>query len=129
MSELQRPNTPPEDQVLKDPEKVEYPETDSGDPSILPDEDAEKATPPTPTHVEPPDGGAVAWLVVLGTWCTSICSFGWLNSMLTSHHMCANTYTDNVQVLEFFRSTIKTNCSLPTHLAPSHGFRRFKSSS
>lgn len=28
-----------------------------------------------------PDGGMVAWLVVLGAWCTSFCSFGWINSM------------------------------------------------
>lgn len=29
---------------------------------------------------EAPDGGAAAWLVVLGAWCTSFCSFGWINS-------------------------------------------------
>lgn len=28
----------------------------------------------------PPDGGMRAWLVVLGAWCTSFCSFGWINS-------------------------------------------------
>ncbi|KAI8309488.1 Fujikurins efflux protein [Colletotrichum sp. SAR11_59] len=28
-----------------------------------------------------PDGGATAWLVVLGAWCTSFCSFGWVNSV------------------------------------------------
>jgi hypothetical protein len=28
-----------------------------------------------------PDGGLTAWLVVLGAWCTSFCSFGWINSM------------------------------------------------
>jgi hypothetical protein len=28
-----------------------------------------------------PDGGTAAWLCVLGAWCTSFCSFGWLNSM------------------------------------------------
>lgn len=27
-----------------------------------------------------PDGGTAAWLVVLGAWCTSFCSFGWINS-------------------------------------------------
>lgn len=27
-----------------------------------------------------PDGGAAAWLCVLGAWCTSVCSFGWINS-------------------------------------------------
>ncbi|KAH8687045.1 major facilitator superfamily domain-containing protein [Ilyonectria robusta] len=30
---------------------------------------------------EIPDGGATAWLVVFGTWCTSFCSFGWINSV------------------------------------------------
>ena len=28
-----------------------------------------------------PDGGLQAWLVVLGVWCTSFCSFGWINSV------------------------------------------------
>ncbi|KAG6040620.1 hypothetical protein E4U41_007684 [Claviceps citrina] len=28
-----------------------------------------------------PDGGTLAWLVVLGAWCTSFCSFGWINSV------------------------------------------------
>ncbi|PKS12587.1 hypothetical protein jhhlp_000795 [Lomentospora prolificans] len=28
-----------------------------------------------------PDGGAAAWLVVLGAWCTLFCSFGWINSV------------------------------------------------
>ncbi|KAH9217959.1 major facilitator superfamily transporter [Leptodontidium sp. 2 PMI_412] len=30
-----------------------------------------------------PDGGVTAWLVVFGAWCTSFCSFGWLNSIGT----------------------------------------------
>lgn len=28
----------------------------------------------------PPDGGAAAWLVVLGAWCCSFSSPGWINS-------------------------------------------------
>ncbi|KAH8822093.1 putative MFS transporter [Xylogone sp. PMI_703] len=28
-----------------------------------------------------PDGGAEAWMVVAGAWCTSFCSFGWINSI------------------------------------------------
>ncbi|KAH7161959.1 hypothetical protein B0J13DRAFT_614645 [Dactylonectria estremocensis] len=28
-----------------------------------------------------PDGGLAAWLVVFGAWCSSFCSFGWLNSV------------------------------------------------
>ncbi|KAH6894529.1 major facilitator superfamily domain-containing protein [Thelonectria olida] len=35
----------------------------------------------TDTVDEIPDGGATAWLVVFGTWCTSFCSFGWINSV------------------------------------------------
>jgi hypothetical protein len=33
-------------------------------------------------HLQPqfPDGGAKAWLVVLGCWCTSFASFGIVNS-------------------------------------------------
>jgi hypothetical protein len=26
------------------------------------------------------DGGLTAWLVVLGAWCASFCSYGWINS-------------------------------------------------
>lgn len=33
----------------------------------------------------PPDGGLAAWSVVLGAWCTSYCSFGWLNSRTIQH--------------------------------------------
>ena len=28
----------------------------------------------------PPDGGTAAWLVVLGGWCCSFNSMGWMNS-------------------------------------------------
>ncbi|KAF7539504.1 hypothetical protein G7054_g2086 [Neopestalotiopsis clavispora] len=28
-----------------------------------------------------PDGGAAAWLTVLGVWCVAFCSFGWINSI------------------------------------------------
>jgi len=30
----------------------------------------------------PPDGGTGAWLAVLGAWCCSFTSFGWMNSKL-----------------------------------------------
>ncbi|KAJ0412993.1 major facilitator superfamily domain-containing protein [Aspergillus carlsbadensis] len=36
---------------------------------------------PQPDLHTPPDGGVVAWLVILGCWCASFCSFGWLNSV------------------------------------------------
>lgn len=40
--------------------------------------------PAKPAGSGAPDGGLEAWLVVLGAWCTSFCSFGWINSMLLS---------------------------------------------
>lgn len=33
-----------------------------------------------PSHEDAPDGGLTAWLVVLGAWCSSFCSYGWINS-------------------------------------------------
>ncbi|KID91786.1 Major facilitator superfamily domain, general substrate transporter [Metarhizium guizhouense ARSEF 977] len=42
--------------------------------------DEEKA-PSTPEEPVVADGGTVAWLVVLGAWCVSFCSFGWINSV------------------------------------------------
>ena len=40
----------------------------------------EEAAAPAGYKSDAPDGGVQAWLVVLGAWCTSFCSFGWLNS-------------------------------------------------
>lgn len=40
----------------------------------------EKTGPPAFVN-DAPDGGTAAWLCVLGAWCTSFCSFGWLNSV------------------------------------------------
>ncbi|RSL47606.1 hypothetical protein CEP54_013309 [Fusarium duplospermum] len=36
---------------------------------------------PNPIPDGPPDGGAAAWLVVLGAWCCSFSSPGWINSV------------------------------------------------
>ncbi|PSR93680.1 putative monocarboxylate transporter [Coniella lustricola] len=72
-----------------------YDETTSGADSVLAAEnpeptgnwssqDAEKAAPPAAAWgSDAPDGGWTAWLVILGVWCTSFCSFGWLNSVGT----------------------------------------------
>lgn len=43
----------------------------------------EKPAQPAPWGSDAPDGGSTAWLVVLGAWCTSFCSFGWLSSMIS----------------------------------------------
>ncbi|KAH6657801.1 major facilitator superfamily transporter [Truncatella angustata] len=48
-----------------------------------PERDAEQGLdePASYPGSDAPDGGIVAWLVVLGAWCTSFCSFGWINSV------------------------------------------------
>jgi hypothetical protein len=46
----------------------------------------DKNTAETGEGSEAPDGGAAAWLVVLGAWCTSFCSFGWINSKFPETH-------------------------------------------
>lgn len=55
----------------------DVPYTDNTYPSEKTDE--EKAAPANEAPVAP-DGGLVAWSVVLGAWCVSFCSFGWINS-------------------------------------------------
>ena len=39
------------------------------------------------------DGGTAAWLVVLGAWCVSFCSYGWINSMSQSLLTSTSTLT------------------------------------
>ena len=55
------------------------------EPSVVAEADLEKnGLAPKPQGTDPadfPDGGAEAWLVVLGAWCGLFCSFGWLNSI------------------------------------------------
>jgi hypothetical protein len=81
-------NTAPMHDLKTDPEKAAQPVSDFGG-EIEPD--FENARGPTPgdkpgddaTKLEdagPPDGGAAAWLVVLGAWCCSFSSPGWINS-------------------------------------------------
>ncbi|CAF3521913.1 unnamed protein product [Fusarium graminearum] len=48
-----------------------------------------------------PDGGLEAWLVVLGAWCTSFCSFGWINSVGAFQE-----YYQNDLLKEYSSSTI-----------------------
>ena len=60
-----------------------------------------------------PDGGLVAWLVVLGAWCTSFCSFGWINSMSIGFACApvtplATPGLQLQQVSELFKCTTKT---------------------
>lgn len=69
----------------RETENAGYQTGESNSPSALPDSDAEKASTPAFPGGSSPDGGTAAWLVVLGGWCTSFCSFGWLNSMTVSY--------------------------------------------
>lgn len=56
--------------------------SDREEPVVLKEEEAGyQPAAPAPASNAPPDGGLRAWLVVLGAWCTSFCSFGWINSM------------------------------------------------
>ncbi|KIW20635.1 hypothetical protein PV08_01211 [Exophiala spinifera] len=61
---------------------------------------AEEAKPKPPAR-ESPNGGLAAWLVVLGAWCTSFCSFGWLNSIGVFQE-----YYQNVLLSQYSPSTI-----------------------
>lgn len=71
-----------------DPGKAVQPESDLGDETGRdPGDEARGPTsgdkPGDLTMSEdpgPPDGGAAAWLVVLGAWCCSFSSPGWINS-------------------------------------------------
>jgi len=71
-------------------EAVDVEFTSDGSAKSLSDNhhDSEKAVPPHLPALAPiqsnrslaPEGGLEAWLVVLGAWCCSFCSFGWINS-------------------------------------------------
>ncbi|OBT38673.1 hypothetical protein VE00_10908 [Pseudogymnoascus sp. WSF 3629] len=65
--------------------------------------DYEKAeAPPTAvTFGDAPDGGAAAWLTVLGAWCISFCTFGWINSVGTFQD-----YYERELLKEYSASTI-----------------------
>jgi MFS family permease len=67
----------------------------------LQESDAEKAQPSPIAGHEAPDGGAAAWLVVLGAWCASFCSFGWLSSVGVFQE-----YYQNVLLKDYSPSTI-----------------------
>lgn len=56
-------------------------------PSFLQDQETAEAKQPQPREGDAPDGGTAAWLVVLGAWCVSFCSFGWLNSRAISRFL------------------------------------------
>ncbi|CAK7225252.1 hypothetical protein SBRCBS47491_005824 [Sporothrix bragantina] len=70
------------------------------------DEKKVEAPPPFQRQTAP-DGGLAAWMVVLGTWCTSFCSFGWLNSIGVFQE-----YYENTLLKQYSPSTISWITSL-----------------
>ncbi|KAH6666525.1 major facilitator superfamily domain-containing protein [Plectosphaerella plurivora] len=77
-------STQPQQEPLTAPlnEKREPAGYPSDSSSNHPESDVEQGkTPAAYPGSDAPDGGIQAWLVVLGAWCTSFCSFGWLNSI------------------------------------------------
>ncbi|EWY79893.1 hypothetical protein FOYG_16958 [Fusarium oxysporum NRRL 32931] len=55
---------------------------------------------------EAPDGGIVAWLVVLGVWCTIFCSSGWLNIESTLGIGVFQEYYQNDLLSDYNPSTV-----------------------
>lgn len=82
-----KPSFDPAGETTDCPTDVEAEFTDYGEttdcPSVVPEtyaSDTEKAPPAQASWGKPaPEGGLTAWLVILGAWCTSFCSFGWIN--------------------------------------------------
>ena len=88
MSDLEQTANPIENRSIEEEtENSDHKAQNSNASSTLQGHDAEKASQPKPSGSDPPDGGTVAWLVILGAWCISFCSFGWLNSNFFSYRM------------------------------------------
>ncbi|KAJ5323341.1 hypothetical protein N7476_001941 [Penicillium atrosanguineum] len=72
--------------ALTDPEKAVHPESDFDGETEQGFADKKSQPGSKPEDVikledaGPPDGGTAAWLVVLGAWCCSFSSPGWVNS-------------------------------------------------
>ncbi|KAL7952810.1 major facilitator superfamily domain-containing protein [Trichoderma compactum] len=66
---------------MTDKDQIRNSDSKSGVPPILQDEETAETEQRKPEEGGAPDGGTAAWLVVLGAWCVSFCSFGWLNSI------------------------------------------------
>lgn len=60
---------------------------DSNDPN------REKAGQPAPQGgSDAPDGGLIAWGVIVGLWCSAFCSFGWLSSTFPLFTWCITNF-------------------------------------
>ncbi|CRG86566.1 Monocarboxylate transporter 4 [Talaromyces islandicus] len=79
MSGSEQASTLAEDLSIKNETEAPHQTDNSNANAGSRDLDAEKAQ-SQPPGSDAPDGGSAAWIVVFGAWCTSFCSFGWLNS-------------------------------------------------
>jgi hypothetical protein len=98
MAEVQQLQTPSDNQPIEketeyDVDRLRTPlaerlslekeikEDQSWTPSTSHEVDPEQVVQPKPFGSAAPDGGLAAWLVILGVWCCSFCSYGWMNSI------------------------------------------------
>lgn len=79
------------------------------------------ATGPPPIGSDAPDGGYRAWIVVFGAWCSSYCTWGWINGKQSKTHinehedLVANKFTIAVGVFqEYYQSTLLDDYSSST---------------
>lgn len=63
--------------------------------------------PATPAIGPPPDGGAQAWLVVLGAFCGLFVSFGWINCKRYLKRQLRNQHSNSNQASESSKPTTK----------------------
>jgi hypothetical protein len=73
---------------VEDVDKSKEYESSPPNGSTSSNDDAEKASEPKAPGSDAPDGGLAAWLIVFGVWCTSFCTFGWLNSTSSRFQTC-----------------------------------------
>ncbi|EMC95675.1 hypothetical protein BAUCODRAFT_131489 [Baudoinia panamericana UAMH 10762] len=114
----------PESTALQGPEKAPDPVHSRTEARILPDvgqeqlNDLEKGAAAEPQNGPPPgafdprqnpDGGAKAWLCVLGGFCVLFCSFGWINTIGVFQN-----YYQTHQLAEYSPSTVSWVSSLET---------------
>ncbi|KAJ5871303.1 uncharacterized protein N7529_003656 [Penicillium soppii] len=90
-----------------DPEKGLGPE--NAEPQSTEKSFAAGPTPATPAIGPPPDGGAQAWLVVLGAFSGLFVSFGWINCIGVFQ-----TYYESHQLSKYSTSTVTWITSLET---------------
>lgn len=93
----QKTDVPPEP-ILNEASKEPNSDPEKSD---LEQSDRDEAAVPVAYGSDAPDGGLTAWLVVLGAWCTSFCSFGWVNS--TSHHLLFSVCYGETKTDKYFR--------------------------